>query len=170
MNRVFIGLGSNVGDRLHYLQRAVKALAGLPATSVMKMSAVYETEPVGVRDQGEFFNAVVEIETGLEVRPLYASVKNIERALGRTSRQRWGPREIDLDILYYNEVVLNDSELTIPHPEISNRRFVLTPLAEIAPELIDPVRKQSILEMLQTLNDLSAVRRTSFSLAGRGVE
>lgn len=169
MNRAFIGLGSNVGDRLHYLHRAVKALAEFPETAVKKVSSVYATEPVGMKEQAEFLNAVMEIETVLDVRRLYTLLKEIERALGRTYRQQWGPREIDLDILYYNDVVLNESELKIPHPEIPNRRFVLAPLAEIAPECIDPIRKQTILEMLQGLNDQSAVRQTTFHL-GKDVE
>jgi 2-amino-4-hydroxy-6-hydroxymethyldihydropteridine diphosphokinase len=168
MNRVFIGLGSNVGDRLHHLQRAVKALGELPGTSVKKLSAVYETEPVGLKDQPTFLNAVVEIETTLEVKALYAAVKEIERAVGRVPRQRWGPREIDLDLLYYNDVVLSDSELSIPHPEVSSRRFVLIPLAEIAPEFIDPVRNKTVLEMVRTLTNQSAVHRTTSQLRRGG--
>jgi len=167
MNRVFIGLGSNVGDRLRYLQRAVTALGELPGTSVKNLSAVYETEPVGLKDQPTFLNAVVEIETTLDVRSLYAALKEIERQLGRVTRQRWGPREIDLDLLYYNDMVLSDSDLSVPHPEVSNRRFVLIPLAEIAPEFIDPVRNTTIREMTQTLTQQSAVYRTTSQL-GRG--
>lgn len=169
MNHVFIGLGSNVGDRLHYLRQAVEALAKLEGTRVKKTSSVYATEPVGVKEQAEFLNAVVEIETVLEMRRLYTSLKEIERALGRTPRQRWGPREIDLDILYYNDVVLNEPELKIPHPEISNRRFVLTPLAEIAPEFVDPIQNLTILDMLQGLDDQSVVYRTTFQI-GKEVE
>lgn len=169
MNRVFIGLGSNVGDRLQYLQQAVKALAKLHGTMVKKTSSVYATEPVGVKEQAEFLNAVVEIETVLDVRQLHASLKEVERAVGRTQRQRWGPREIDLDILYYNDIVLSEPELKIPHPEISNRRFVLIPLAEIAPGLIDPIQNLTILDMLRGLNDRSAVNQTPFQI-GKEVE
>jgi 2-amino-4-hydroxy-6-hydroxymethyldihydropteridine diphosphokinase len=127
---VWLALGSNLGDRAGYLRAAVEALAGA-AIMLVRASRVAETEPVGVRDQPPFLNQVLEVETSLEPRPLLEAVKNIEQQLGRTARVRWGPREIDIDILRYNDRLVDEPGLHIPHPELQNRPFLLDLLEDI---------------------------------------
>lgn len=131
----FVGLGSNVGDRLANLRAAVTALARTDGIEVARTSSVYETDPVGP-PQPDFLNAVVEVETSLGPAELLQTLKAIERELGRTPSERWGPREIDLDLLLYGDASSSSDELTVPHPEISRRAFVLVPLAEIAPHAV----------------------------------
>lgn len=164
MSRIFIGLGSNLGDRAAYLQRALRELEHLPQISVNKISSVYETEPVGVKGQPKFLNMVAELETHLRPDDLIRELKEIERLVGRTNSEHWGPREIDLDLLYYGGEMLNETSLHVPHPEISNRRFVLVPLKEIAAEFQDPLRHLSVEELLQQCSDTSSVRKTAQQL------
>jgi 2-amino-4-hydroxy-6-hydroxymethyldihydropteridine diphosphokinase len=165
MAKVYLGLGSNRGDRLSQLRSALDRIAQLNRTFVGSVSSVYETEPVGKKDQSEFFNAVAQIETDLSPQDLLRELKRIERELGRRDRIRWGPREIDIDILYYDDLVLNDESLQIPHGEVVNRRFVLIPLNEIEQGFIDPVRKLKITDLLRFCPDTSTVRRTKFGLS-----
>ena len=164
MARVFLSLGSNLGDRLHYLQRAVDAIARIPSTKVITTSSVYETEPVGKKDQPEFLNAVAELQAGLDALPLFRALKEIERSLGRTKTERWGPREIDIDILYYDADIVKNPELNIPHSEIHNRRFVLVSIAEIDGEFLDPLTNESMKQILNRSTDESVVKRTSLAL------
>jgi 2-amino-4-hydroxy-6-hydroxymethyldihydropteridine diphosphokinase len=130
VTRVWLALGGNLGDRSRYLQAARQAL---PAAGIrlVRASRVAETEPVGVPDQPPFLNQVLEVETSLEPRPLLEAVKQIERELGRTARQRWGPREIDIDILRYNGRTVDEPGLHIPHPELQNRPFLLDLLKDL---------------------------------------
>jgi len=165
MARVYLGLGSNKGDRLAYLQSALTETAKLVGTVVHTVSSVYETEPVGNRDQAEFLNAVAEVETSLPPHDLLRKLKRIEKDLGRNDWIRWGPREIDIDILYYDDAVLKDASIQIPHREVANRRFVLVPLNEIVQEFVDPARKLSIADLLKFCPDTSTVRRTKLSLS-----
>ncbi len=165
MARVYLGLGSNKGERLAFLQSALDQSAKLYGTSVITVSSVYETEPVGKKDQAEFLNAVAEIETALAPHDLLRKLKRIEKDLGRKDWIRWGPREIDIDILYYDDVVLKDLTIQIPHREIANRRFVLIPLNEIAQGLLDPARKLSVADLLKFCSDTSTVRRTKLVLS-----
>jgi 2-amino-4-hydroxy-6-hydroxymethyldihydropteridine diphosphokinase len=127
---VWLALGSNLGDRAEYLQAARDAMPGKGIT-VVRASRVQETEPVGIRDQPQFLNQVLEVETSLEPRPLLDTIKSIERQLGRTARARWGPREIDIDILRYDGRTVDEPGLHIPHPELHNRPFLLDLLEEI---------------------------------------
>jgi dihydropteroate synthase len=129
--RVWLALGSNLGDRAGYLRAAVEALPEVGITLV-RASRVAETEPVGVRDQPPFLNQVLEVETSLEPRPLLEAVKSVEQHLGRTARVRWGPREIDIDILRYDSRTVDEPGLHIPHPELENRPFLLDLLKDIA--------------------------------------
>jgi len=132
VTRVWLALGSNLGDRAGYLQAA---LAALPAAGItlIRASRVAETEPIGVEDQPRFLNQVLEVETSLEPRPLLDTVKDIERQLGRTARQRWGPREIDIDILRYDGLTVDEPGLHIPHPQLQNRPFLLELLEDLKP-------------------------------------
>ncbi|MBI5463996.1 MAG: 2-amino-4-hydroxy-6-hydroxymethyldihydropteridine diphosphokinase [Ignavibacteriales bacterium] len=161
---IFVGLGSNLGDRLSYLHQAIDLLEQLPDAILESFSSVYQTEPVGVKHQPEFFNAVVKLRSALNPRELYQHLKRIEKTIGRTHAERWGPREIDLDLLYYGNRVLQEEGLTIPHTESANRRFVLVPMKEIAATFRDPLRQLSIAELLNACSDTSAVRKTEFSL------
>ena len=162
--QVFISLGSNLGDRLQYIQRAVEAIQKVASMSIRAVSSVYETEPVGKKNQPEFLNAAAELDTTIDARQLFRALKSIEQSLGRKNTERWGPREIDLDLLYYDAEVLADVELTVPHPEIHKRRFVLVPLVEIAGEFTDPAANKSITQILDRCTDTSIVKKTSFTI------
>ncbi|MGB9791789.1 MAG: 2-amino-4-hydroxy-6-hydroxymethyldihydropteridine diphosphokinase [Thermacetogeniaceae bacterium] len=137
-NQAFIGLGSNMGDRLGYLEAAIREMDLQPEIRVIRASSVYESEPVGYRDQSWFLNQVVEVETSLGPWQLLHALQGIENRLGRKRLFRWGPRVIDLDLLLYGGLVLEEEELTIPHPRMYERNFVLFPLNEIAPGLVHP--------------------------------
>jgi len=136
----YLGLGANLGDRRGYLRDAIALLDAAAGVNVCRLSGVYETEPVGVTDQPKFLNQVVEIEIADEVTPrdLLALVKRIEIELGRQRRERWGPREIDIDILLIGEEPIREPDLQIPHPEMWERAFVMVPLADLAPEMRTP--------------------------------
>jgi 2-amino-4-hydroxy-6-hydroxymethyldihydropteridine diphosphokinase len=135
MTRAFLGLGSNVGDRAAFLRGAVESLG----SSVVRVSPVYETDPVGGPvDQGPYLNLVVELRTDLAPRELLAVAQRLESGAGRVRDVRWGPRTLDVDVLLMDGVVLDTEELTVPHPRMWERRFVLAPLADLAPELVEP--------------------------------
>jgi len=161
----YIGIGSNVGDRLAYLQGAVDRLAGLELTSVTGVSRVYMTEPFGDPDQERYFNAVVAIETGLDPTGLRSACKAIERDLGRPEEyQRWSPRTIDLDILLYGDLCIETDLLSIPHAEMHHRKFVIVPLLDIAnpqhPRLHCPIA-----DLLRTCGDNSVPVRLAEQLS-----
>jgi 2-amino-4-hydroxy-6-hydroxymethyldihydropteridine diphosphokinase len=161
---IFVGLGSNLGDRLSYLRQALSQLAKLEKTSVVNCSSVYETQPVGLKEQPQFLNMVAELDSALSPIDVFRNLKEIENKLGRTGNVRWGPREIDLDLLYYNNKVFTTGELIIPHPEIVNRRFVLIPMKEIASDFIDPAQEASIAELLRSCSDASDVCKFNNSI------
>ncbi len=130
MTRAWLALGSNLGDRAAYLQATRESLAG-EGIDVIAASPVAETEPVGVLEQPRFLNQVLEVETRLEPRALLEAIKRLETELGRKARQRWGPREIDIDILRYDDRTVDEPGLRIPHPELPNRPFLNTLLQKI---------------------------------------
>lgn len=135
MTVAYLSLGSNVGDRKATLDAALRRLEGSNKVRVVKRSSIYETEPIGYVDQPWFYNLAAEVETDLDPDGLLVLTKQVEQDLNRTREIRWGPRTIDIDILLYDEVVVNGDRLTLPHPEMTQRRFVLEPLHEIAPGL-----------------------------------
>jgi 2-amino-4-hydroxy-6-hydroxymethyldihydropteridine diphosphokinase len=137
---VYLGLGSNLGDRAGHIDRAIQDMAKC-GIKVCKMSAVIETDPVGGPPQGKFLNAVVECETQLSPAELLKILKDIERSLGRVKTVTDGPREIDLDILMYDQLKLDVPGLTIPHPKMRSREFVMAPLREIAPQLAKDIEQ-----------------------------
>ena len=152
MATVYLGLGSNLGDRRASIEAALGALAAHPSIRVAAVSALRETEPVGgPPGQGPYLNGAARIETDLAPAALLAELKRVERLLGRREGPRWGPREIDLDILLYGDTVLATADLTIPHPRLRERPFVLVPLAEIAPDAVDPVTKSTVRDLLAKL-------------------
>jgi 2-amino-4-hydroxy-6-hydroxymethyldihydropteridine diphosphokinase len=129
----YVGLGSNLGDREGTIRAAVAELPGVVAVSTLR-----ETDPVGVTEQPRFLNGVLELETDLSARELLDALLAVERRLGRERRERWGPRTIDLDLLLYGDEVIDADGLTVPHPRLHERRFVLEPLADLAPTLEVP--------------------------------
>lgn len=137
--RAYVALGSNLGDSKQHLLDAIEALAVLPDTSLIARSRIYRTPPWGKLDQPDFLNAVVALETSREPHDLLDALLNIERAAGRERNgERWGPRTLDLDLLYVAGKAVNSERLTLPHPHIANRAFVLLPLHDVAPELDVP--------------------------------
>lgn len=150
MNPVYLSLGSNVGDRLSYITQALSKLA--KAGVVAEISSVYETPPWGKEDQRAFLNACVELRTNLSTDNLLTKLKQIESDLGRQERERWGPREIDIDILFYGDEQINEQRLTIPHPLLHERAFVLVPLTEIAADFIHPVMNKTVKDLLASVD------------------
>ncbi len=148
----FIAAGSNLGDRANFLERARDLLRKIQGIQFKETSSVYETEPVGGPRQGKYLNAVWEIETSLAPGKLLEALLEIEKKLGRMRGERNAPREIDLDILSYGEEIVDRPGLTIPHPRLHERRFVLEPLAELDPDWRHPVFKKTVREMLNHLN------------------
>ncbi|MBM3163284.1 MAG: 2-amino-4-hydroxy-6-hydroxymethyldihydropteridine diphosphokinase [Chlorobi bacterium] len=156
---VYLGIGSNIGNRLAHLQEAVGLLNLLPETVVTGISALYMTEPVGVTEQERFFNGVVRLETALSPGDLRSHCKAIERNLGRPEQYiRWSPRVIDLDILLFGDLVLHDSVLTIPHPELEHRMFVLVPLLDLA-DPVHPLLHRPVSSLLESCPDRSVLVR-----------
>ncbi len=133
--QVFLGLGSNIGNRIDYLEKAIRAIKDNPDITVLNVSSIYETEPFGDVEQDSFLNMVIKIETSLKPDHLLKTIRAIEKRLDRIRTSRWGPRTIDIDILLYGNAVLNSKTLTIPHIGIQERAFVLVPLLEIAPDV-----------------------------------
>ena len=159
MTRVFVGVGSNEGDRLANISTAIRMLSLIPGVHVIQMAAILETAPVGGPPQGLYLNTVVEVDTTLAPRDFLSTLQGIERRLGRLpAQERWSPRPMDLDLLLYGDVVINEQDLIVPHPRLHEREFVLHPMAQLAPEVIHPTLGQSIAHLLQEILSQPAVR------------
>ncbi len=150
-HRAFVALGSNKGNKIKYLKKALKLIDEHPEISLVKHSYVYETEPFGYKEQENFLNMVAEISTKLEPLGLLRALKEIEKQLGRKPSFKWGPREIDLDILLLDEISIQSNELTVPHPYLLERDFFLKPLLELDNELIFPVSKKKLKDYLNLI-------------------
>ncbi|MBC8490552.1 MAG: 2-amino-4-hydroxy-6-hydroxymethyldihydropteridine diphosphokinase [Ignavibacteria bacterium] len=157
MTRVYLGLGSNVGDRYKFIIRAIEEIEKIQGVNLISKSSVYETEPWGNKEQNRFLNSVIEVNSNLEPLKLFRELKRIEKRLGRMKNIKWAEREIDIDILFYDDDIIRNDTLEIPHHEIEKRRFVLVPLEEIASNFIHPVFNKTILELLESTDDISEV-------------
>ena len=149
-HKIFIGLGTNLGDRKNNLEDAIMALP--PKLNILARSPIYQTKPWGYTDQADFLNMVIEAETALTPIELLDYLKALEEELGRKASFRYGPRLIDLDILFYDDLIFEHERLSIPHPSLHERGFVLVPLADIAPNLIHPTLEKNIIELLQNID------------------
>ena len=161
---MYLGLGSNVGDRLGFLSEAVRQLDSLLKSSVSRISAVYETEPVGFKEQADFLNLALELRTSLTPGVLFDETKRIEKLIGRRDGSRWKPREIDIDILLYDDLIFRSERLFIPHREMLKRKFVLLPLSEIAGSAIHPIEKEAVRVLLDRCKDSARVTGTEYEL------
>lgn len=162
MPKAYLSLGSNIGDRYHYIQTAKQELK--KHLSILNESSIYESEPWGEKNQNWFLNQCIEIETQLDPHKLYTLIEQIEKKLDKEKTTKFGPRTIDIDILFYANQIIKPSisnikyPLTIPHPRLSKRQFVLTPLSEIAPNLIHPLDNKTIIELQSECTDKSEVK------------
>ncbi len=156
--RAYIAIGSNLGDRRAYLEAGIKEVAALPNTRLAAVSLAYETRPLGPVAQPDFLNAVFAIETSLAPEPLLAALLAAEKKHQRQRHIHWGPRTLDLDLLLYGERVVENADLTLPHPRMNERRFVLVPLCEIAPDLHHPITGLPFANHLAALADVGDAR------------
>lgn len=158
-NKAYLLLGSNLGDRESVIKRAIDLIAERIGTVYLK-SSIYETEPWGKTDQPGFLNLALEVHTSLSAIQVLEEALAIEKQLGRVRLERWGSRIIDIDIIFFNDEVIHIKErLSVPHPEMQNRKFVLEPLCEIAPDLKHPVLNQTIRQLYITLEDKAIVKK-----------
>jgi len=162
MYRVFLGLGSNLGDRARYLQRALTELREIG--EIGNVSPVYETQPAGILSANPFYNMAVELKTPFNPPRLLHAVKGIEKKLGRTPSTHMKDREIDIDILLYEHLYYEEHELQVPHPHLSERRFALVPLCDIAPRVTDPFTGSTMEQVLKKCSDTSTITKTTINL------
>lgn len=155
----YLCLGANSKNRLTTVQQAVSLLSLAENIKLIRASALYETEPWGVKDQNWFLNMVVEIKTDLSAQDLLLKCLSIEKMLGRdrSREQRWGERPVDIDIIFYDNQIINTGILTVPHPRMHERAFVLVPLLELIPDFVHPVLKKSVSELYDELDDVEEV-------------
>jgi len=156
---VFIGLGSNQGEKINNCKHAIKEILKLNESCLVAQSPWYKTEPWGKDDQEWFINGVIQVRTCLIPHELLSRIKEIEQRLGRINTGRWGPRTIDIDILFFDTLIMHSPDLEIPHPRIHLRKFVLIPMAEIAPHFVHPVFKKTVGYLLNDLSDRKKVSK-----------
>ncbi|MEQ6030116.1 2-amino-4-hydroxy-6-hydroxymethyldihydropteridine diphosphokinase [Staphylococcus saccharolyticus] len=159
MVKAYLGLGSNIGEREIQLQEAIKILDSFKGVEVTQISDIYETEPVGYTEQPLFLNLCVEIETNLNPQDLLARCLDVEQQLHRVRVIRWGPRTLDIDILLYDDLIIEEENLSIPHPRMTERAFVLTPLNDIAPNRVEPRSHQTIQNLVMVDDTVKKYKR-----------
>jgi len=168
MAEVYLALGSNLGDRRQYLIQAVNSLQ--EKDKILMIAPLYRSSAYGYTNQPDFLNTALLLETTAKPFDLLKFLKSIEESVGRKQRIRWGPREIDLDIIFYDDEVLNTPDLVIPHPDFHNRRFVLQPLADIAPDFISPTHRKSVKELLNKCADKTTITLIAMEWYGNGLQ
>ena len=159
---IYLGLGSNLGDRVLNVRTALSKLP--PDIIVEAVSPVYETEPQYLKNQPEFLNIACKCKTTLSAREVLTFLKKVETDLGRTETERFGPRIIDIDLLFYGTERVNEPDLIVPHPQLSERAFVLIPLSDIAPDFVHPVLKSTIQGLREKLSETTGVKKASITL------
>ncbi|MCP5061112.1 MAG: 2-amino-4-hydroxy-6-hydroxymethyldihydropteridine diphosphokinase [Ignavibacteriae bacterium] len=159
LNKVYLGLGSNVGDRKENFRKVISSFNKNKSISHLRIASIYETKPYGGIEQENFLNTVVYFETCFAPEEIFELTKNLENEIGRIKRKNWGPREIDIDILLFNDLVYKDEKLSIPHKDLLNRDFVLIPLLELNENLIYPKEKKEIKQFLYKLTDQYIVKK-----------
>ncbi len=162
---VYLSLGANLGDRAGTLRRAIEECGRIEGTRVEGVSGLWATEPVGYAEQPEFLNCAAHLLTELEPIALLDRLREIELRLGRVARRKWHEREIDIDIVFFGDRVIDGERLRVPHPEMRRRRFVLAPLAEIAPEARHPLLELTVAELLEICPDPARVERVAPAIA-----
>jgi len=166
MAHAYVSLGSNLGDRLAYLSAALRALRDISNSVVA--SPIYETEPVEVPDGAAFLNAAVIVDTGKTVREFFGEIKTIEAHIGRRPETHMKPREIDIDLLLFDDLAYEDENIIVPHAKMGDRRFVLQPLCDIAPDVVHPVFHKTIQDLLNSCNDQHRIMRTPYFFKTEG--
>jgi 2-amino-4-hydroxy-6-hydroxymethyldihydropteridine diphosphokinase len=162
-NIAYIALGSNKGEKLDYIRKAIEKIKTSNNCSVISVSSVYETKPFGNVDQADFYNCAAKIKTSLSIVELFHLMKKIEKSLGRKKTERWGPREIDLDLLFFNNEIFKNDELKVPHEGVAYRDFVLVPLCEIAPNYNHPELNQKICDIcIKEMNIIKKLNQKIF--------
>lgn len=155
----YIGIGSNMGDKVSQCEKGIREILKVDRHKLLARSSFFSTRPIGVTDQDWFVNGVIKIETELDPFELLRSLKAIETHLGRVETPRWGPRPIDLDLLFFDEEQIQTDELQIPHPRLQERQFVLIPLVEIEPTLLHPVLQKTVGQLLERLKEDQGVKK-----------
>ena len=164
MNKVYMGLGSNVGDRIENIKSAFNFFKWDDRFHTVETSSLYESSPYGNKEQQNFINCAVTFETKIDIHALLNVVKELERRIGRIKRDHWAPREIDIDILFYGDLVLIEDDLTIPHKDFANRDFVLVPLIELDEGLVDPLSHKKLISFLSELNEKYIIKKINVNL------
>ncbi len=159
INTVYIGIGSNEGNSINYLKSGIVEISNLDSCKLLQVSSFYESLPFGNENQNNFFNAVIKISTRFDHLALLEKLKNIEQKLGRIKREHWGPREIDLDILFFNNLIFSNEIITLPHQGVIFRDFVLVPLCEIEAEFIHPVFQKKVCSFISDLKIKNIIRK-----------
>ena len=158
MNKAYLLTGGNTGDRMYHLETAMQLISE-HCGKILKSSPIYETAAWGMTDQQDFLNQVLLVETGLKAPLLMERILELEHMMGRVRSEKYGPRKIDIDILFYNDEVIHTSSLIVPHPALHNRRFVLEPLNDLAPDLVHPVLKKTVHQLLVECPDQLPVKK-----------